>query len=216
MNFVSTFRQALESHPAPKRLGDVALRFEPSMLVGETPLPPRSLKPTIAWLVGVSAALFAVMTLTRGDAIAVPTLLAVLAGLGLALAVWLERVDRRRRAFIVNFATTSLRLDFVTPIAGQPKTIIVHFDRVRALGFYRQADARLCLTVDFTLSDSAPESIFREVMVGSIAEEELENAHRLHRVLKGAFGLGEAPADSPLFEKDQFVGTGHQAPRPPG
>ena len=211
MNFVGTFRQALEAHPAPKRLGDVALRFEPSMLVGETSLPPRSIKPTLAWLGGVSCALFALMTLMRGDSLELPVLLAGLAAVGFGLGVWLERIDRRRRAFVVNFATNSLRLDFVTPIAGQPKTLIVHFDLVSGLGFYRQADGRLCLTVDFVMGNR---SVFREVMVGSIGEQELEDAHRLHRVLKGAFGLGEVPADSPFFEQDQFVDAGRGAPRP--
>jgi hypothetical protein len=85
---------------------------------------------------------------------------------------------------------------------------------VRDLGFSTQADGRTCLTVDFSPSAQSS-SVFREVMVASITPNEMADAERLHRVLKGAFGLGEVPTDSPLFDEDRFVDTGRAKPRSP-
>jgi hypothetical protein len=193
-----SFEAALAEHPAPTRLGDISLRYEPSMLIGETSAPGRTLRPTLAWAVGLLT-----LVLTLGlfllDAPMVALWLSVGASAAcLAVATRLEAWERRRRRFVANFATTSLRLDFSQPISGRARTLVVHFDDVKAVDLVRQADGAHCLTVDFA-PDPGPE-LLREVLAAYIEGHELEQAHRLLRVLEGAFGLGAPPADSPAFD----------------
>ena len=166
------------------------------MLIGETRRALRSAWPTVCSSVGIVFVMLAIATLAFSSEIEGAMVLAVFAAVAFASGALLERIDRRRRAFIANFATTSLRLDFVTPIAGYPKTIVVHFDGVRGLGFFEQGDGRTVLTVDFVVSAGSTE-VLREVLIAAISKEELPDAHRLSRVLRAAFGLGEVPADSP-------------------
>ena len=199
MNFVTPFEHALEQNPAPRRLGDVTLRFEPSMLIGETRSALRSAWPTVCSGAGIVCVVLAIAALAFLPEVEIAMTLAVFAAVAFSAGVLLERLDRRRRAFVANFATTSLRLDFVTPIVGHPKTVIVHFDGVRALGFYEQGDGRQVLTVDFVPTSTSSE-VLREVLIASISEAEHDDARRLYRVLCGAFGLGDVPADSTWVE----------------
>lgn len=186
---MSRFAAALESNPAPRALGDVALRYEPSMLIGETPKGKPGWRSSTAWLVGVSLVLFALGALVLGlDLLVFGPLLAGGAG-GLGAAAWLERFEKRQRRFVANFGTVSLRLDFTSPIAGHPRTIVVPFDDVKAVGLLAQADGASCLCVDF-LRD---EQLLREVLVAHVRASQRPEAERLARVLEGAFGLGERP-----------------------
>jgi hypothetical protein len=194
-----SFESALAEHPAPRRLGDVTLRYEPSMLIGETAPVPRSLRPTVAWVAGVCA-----LVATLGLFVLQAPLPAIFFGLllgggGLVTATRLTQHEARRRRFIANFATTSLRLDFVQPISGRPQTMVVHFDRVRDVALSQQVDGTHCLTVDFSPDDGA---VLREVLSAFITDEQLGDADRLKRVLEGAFGLGAIPADSPALSLD--------------
>lgn len=206
------FEAALAQHQAPRSLGDVGLRYEPSMLVGETAKPLGSLRPSLAWLSGVSALLIAlVLFLIREQSLAVIATFVVCGAVGLFTASWLQRVDRRRRAFIANFATNSLRLDFTTPVAGYARTLVVHFDGVRQLDLLVQADRTHCLTVDVVPTPTSATRL-REVLVANIRDDQLEAAHTLKRVLEGAFGLGDAPADSPYFSAAEEVPPGTADP----
>ena len=196
---MARFENALADNPAPRRLGDIVLRYESSMLIGETPRARRSAKPTVAWAMGLSALVATLGTFVARAPIGLTALLLCLGALGLAVATRLEILERRSRRFVMNFATTSLRLDFVTPFVGHPKTLVVPFDAVRAVGLSGQADGAWCLTVDFEPSQRSP-GLFREVLAAFILPDELEQAHRLRRVLEGAFGLGTPPHDSPANE----------------
>jgi hypothetical protein len=179
-------------------LGDIALRYEPSMLLGETDALPRTLRPTLAWTAGLIG-LIATLGLFVLDAPIASLWLSVGASAAcFALATRLEAWERRRRRFVANFGTTSLRLDFVQPISGRPRTLVVAFDDVKAVDLVRQRDGAHCLTVDFA-PDPGPQ-VLREVLAAYIADHELEQARRLLRVLEGAFGLGAPPADSPAFD----------------
>lgn len=195
---MSRFADALAAHPAPAALGDVSLRYEPSMLIGETPKPRRSLRPVAAWLGGVIALLAAGGVLLARGSEALIAGLALIGALLLAGGVWLERLERRRRGFVANFATTSLRLDFVTPVAGHARTLIVPFDAVRGVQQLTQADGAKCLIVEFVHEGQR----LQEVLVAHITAGQGVEAERLERVLRGAFGLGEAPADSPAFDPE--------------
>jgi hypothetical protein len=187
---MSRFAQALETHPAPRALGDVTLRYEPSMLIGETAKTKPGWRSKSAWLLGVSLLLLSLGALVLGADMALFAPLLVGGGTGLGGAIWLERHEKRRRCFVANFATITLRLDFTSPIAGYPRTMLVDFDDVRAVALLPQVDGASCLCVDFEREGK----LLREVLAASIPEAQHAEAERLARVLVGAFGLGERPA----------------------
>ncbi|MBI5481421.1 MAG: hypothetical protein HY906_21355 [Deltaproteobacteria bacterium] len=204
------FQKRLEQHPAPKRLGDIELRFEPSMLIGETARGLKSWRPTAASALGVALVLLAVGLLITGVPEIVSGLLVALAAAAFIAAVRLQRVDSRRRRFVLNFLTNSLRLDFVTPIAGKPRTLVVPFDAVRAVELLEQGDGLRCLTVDFVVAGGR--ELLREVLAANVPAAQAPEAERIQRVLEGAFGLGAPPpADEErgppgYSEEDSFVG----------
>lgn len=205
-----SFRQALANNPAPAKLGDVSLRYEPSMLVGETRAGHVTWKPTALSALGVGLVLAAVAALVFVDSLWAVSALLSLAAAAFLGSVRLSRLERRKRGFVVNFATTTLRLDFVTPLAGKPRTLLVPFDDVKAVGLVEQADGRSCLTIDFSME---PE-VLREALAAFISADELPQAHRLARVLEGAFGLGSIPPDSPYLSTQSPAGPGRFAPTP--
>ncbi len=166
------------------------------MLIGETEKPKRTLTPTLIWLGGISALLFAIGAIFIVDSGWVSALLLAAGAALLSGTVRLERHEKRQRRFVANFATYSLRLDFTSPIAGQPRTLVVPFDSVKAVSLLEQG----ILTVDVEYGGR----VLREALVAFIREEELDDAQRLERVLRGAFGLGEIPADSPIYEDSSF------------
>lgn len=192
------FESALAANPAPRRLGDITLTYESSMLIGETRRR-RTIRPTVAGALGLSALAGALGAFVASASPAPAMALTAVGALSLVAATWLKVVERRTRRFVVNFGTTSLRLDFVTPFAGRPRTLVVHFDAVRSVDLLEQQDGAHCLTVDFVLSVGLHE-VLREVLVAFIVPGEIEEADRLRRVLTGAFGLGAAPHDSPALE----------------
>lgn len=197
---MARFADVLESNPAPNALGDVTLRYEPSMLIGETRKGKGSWRPSALWATGFSLLLFSVGALAlQWDASVVLSLL-IFGALAIAGAVRLERLEKRQRRFVANFGTVSLRLDFTSPIAGYPRTLIIPFDSVRAAGLLPQADGATCLCVDF----ERDRALLREVLVAHIPEAQRVDAERLERVLHGAFGLGKPPsapeADESSFE----------------
>ncbi len=191
----NTFRQALVENPAPSRLGDVGLRYEPSMLVAETARAPQTWRPTALMVTGLALIVVAlVLLLTSSESFAFAAL--SLSASSLIGSVWLARRERRKRGFVANFVTLRLRLDFVTPIAGRASTLWVPFDEVKAVTLLEQGDGLHCLTVDFEDDHGA---LLREVLVAFIKADELTAAARLARVLEGAFGLGSIPPDSPYL-----------------
>lgn len=190
---MARFADVLESNPAPKVLGDVTLRYEPSMLIGETQKGKGGWRSSMVWAAGFSLLLFSVAALVlQWDANLVGSLL-LLGGLAIAGAVRLERLEKRQRRFVANFGTVSLRLDFTSPIAGYARTLTVPFDSVRAAELLPQADGASCLCVDF----EKDQALLREVLVAHIPQAQRADAERLERVLHGAFGLGEPPPPAP-------------------
>ncbi|MBL8937904.1 MAG: hypothetical protein JNM69_25300 [Archangium sp.] len=203
------FRQALVENPAPSRLGDVALRYEPSMLVGETGRGTETWRPTALMVSGLALIVVAIMVLlTASNTVAFAVL--SLSAAALVGSVWWGRRERRKRAFVANFVTLRLRLDFTTPIAGRASTLWVPFDDVKAVALVEQGDGLHCLTVDF--ADSG--AVLREVLVAFIKADELEAAARLARVLQGAFGLGSIPPDSPYLSTQSSAPPTPSTPTP--
>jgi hypothetical protein len=184
----SRFQRALEENPAVHRLGDVSIRYEPSLLIGEADRPKPGWEPVLGLLVGVAGACsLAAAALTSGAVgWMAGSLLAT--GLGFGAAAWLTQRAKRQRRFVLNFGTYALRLDFSTPITGRPKTMVMDFDLVRALDVREQGDGRLCLTVDF-LPDADSRDVLREVLVAHVPQADREVLERLQRILHAAFDL---------------------------
>jgi len=207
------FEEALAQNPAPKRLGDIQLRYEPSLLIGEADRAPRGALFTAVLLVGAALGLSTLGALVTHASVETIAGCALLTGGAFIAAVQLDQRARRQRRFVLNFGTTSLRLDFSSPFANHPRTLVVHFDGVRDCALCTQGDGQLAITVDFVTSDHSPQ-VLREVLVAHIPLAQEAAAVRLHRVLKGAFGLGEpAPPEPPpskSVEPDSFEPTGEE------
>ena len=200
------FEEALAQNPAPKRLGDVTLRYDTSLLVGDADPNRRGLLFTSVIAAGIACGVATLGALALGATTGIIGLTALATAGAFGLAAVLDQRARRQRRFVLNFGTTSLRLDFSTPFASRPRTLVVHFDGVKDCALYSQADGRLALTVDFVLTEHS-QQVLREVLVANIPVSEESAAWRLHRVLTGAFGLGEKPPAEPDEEAD--------APAPP-
>lgn len=197
---MASFSDALESNPAPTVLGDVSLRYEPSMLIGETAKRKATWRSSALWAAGVAFLIFSLTSLILQADFSTGLVLLMLGATGIGSGVLMERFEKRQRRFVANFGTVSLRLDFTSPIAGHALTLVVPFDSVRAAELLPQADGASCLCVDFERDGG----LLREVLVAHIPASQLTEAGRLERVLKGAFGLGEKPAlsdpDASSFE----------------
>lgn len=201
MGRVARFADALESHPAPSSLGDVTLRYEPSMLIGETRKLSLTIKSSVAWIIGIALLLGSVGTVVTVSNVNPAIALAIAGAVFIAAAAWIERLEKRQRRFVANFATNSLRLDFASPIAGYPRTLVIPFDDVRGVAVMDQADGALCLVAEFELQGRT----LQEVLAAFVPAEKKEELERVQRVLHGAFGLGSAPADSPAFDPNTTV-----------
>lgn len=190
------FSAALASRTAIEKLGDISLRYETSMLIGETEKLKRSALPSLAWTGGFALLLLSLAALSWSEGAFVAALLIGLAAIAIAFATRLERHEKRQRRFVANFATYSLRLDFTSPIIGKPRTIVVPFDDVKDVRVLEQGDGARVLIVEF-LHEGAR---LQDALVAFVPESQLKDLERLERVLHGAFGLGEVPADSPIHD----------------
>lgn len=189
---VADFERSLAENPAPQALGDVALRYEPSMLIGQTNRR-ASLRPTALATLGAALAIAGLGTLLMPGPSWPAAGLLVLSALAFSASVRLRRRERQQRTFVLNFASASLRLDEESAVLGSPQTVLVAFDQVQQVSALIQSDGLHCLTVDLSVASRAR----REVMVAHVPEAQLLALERFRRVLEGAFGLGAVPPDSP-------------------
>jgi hypothetical protein len=201
------FQQVLDAHPAPRRLGDIRLIYDPPLLVGHATRPPRGVAPSIALLGGAGASLLALALVLRGSPrLGIPVALAALAAVLVGLGGILEQHGRRQRRFALDFSLDQLRLDFNTPALALPRTLYVPFDQIVSVDAWPVPGGRSMLTVDFKTEDGT----LREVLVHNVSPREQESLDRLQRLLEGAFGLGEAPAKPdeprrPPFDDSSFT-----------
>lgn len=194
------FEDALEENPIPSRVGDVQLRYEPSLLIGEARrggalddlLSEAALVGGIACGVsGVAILLFS----RSGFGVGVAAALALGAGLLLWVAASLRKRRKLGRRFVLNFATESLRLDAPAPRSAMPRSTVVHFDAIREVAVLVRDDERFSLVVDYAPSPAAPD-VHSEVLVDDVDSGEVEELRRIWRMLRGAFGLRPAPPAS--------------------
>ncbi|MBI3182090.1 MAG: hypothetical protein HYZ28_08090 [Myxococcales bacterium] len=183
-----TFEQSLEKSGLPLRIGDVRLRYDTPVLVGQTDRLRSGVAPALSAASGVALALGAAGLLGAGGHPWAAGGLGLLAAVGLGAAVLLEARARRRRCFVVDFLSHTLRLDFTTPARGLPRTVVVTFDRVVSLDLLAHGDGQWALTVDFRPAEG-PGELLREVLVAFARADEVEALRRLNRLLRGALGL---------------------------
>lgn len=194
MSAPRSFRQALEENPAPARtLGDVSLRHDPPLLVGETAVQPAghlsALALALAGALDVVALAGFLLDVREGTLIG----LVGLAAAGHLFAAWSERRDKRQRRFVCNFADQTLRLDYQLPLRGLPRTLLVDFAGVRAIELLEDPRGGLALVVDFVPAHATAERL-REVLVAQARPEQRAGLERLRAVLRKAVGLEPAPA----------------------
>jgi hypothetical protein len=192
-----SFDRALRTHPPPTgRVGDIWLRYDPPVLVGETLAPPRRarLLPDLLMLAALGAGVLAVAVLledggggTRGAA----ALALISAGL-FALGNRLERRAAARRRFILHFGTETLRLDGPAGLRGRA-TRTVSFDAVKDLYVLVGADGRCALVAELEVTPGAP--TLSTVLVDGVAPEAREELRRVWVTLRAAFGLKAPPAE---------------------
>jgi len=195
---VASFTEALEDNPAPRRLGDVWLRYEPGRLLGESRTPSywKRQLPTLCLGLAVLLTLGMLVGLGVDDGrhalgtFWVPGLLAAaLVGLALRLEGQLGR-----RRFVLHFRAERLRLEQLRWAPGATRAEWVPFDEVTAVEVVERPDGRYALVVVWRPAGEAGEGgeeqePRREVLVEHIGAREQEALLRVWRMLHNAFGL---------------------------
>jgi hypothetical protein len=180
---VASFADALEENPAPRRLGDVWLRYEPGRLLGESH-PPSFWRWRLPWACLVLAAGCAV-----GAVVGEPPVSMVLGVLTVALVGLALRLEGQlgRRRFVLHFPTERLRLERLRWAPGATRVQWVPFDEVTAVEVVERAAERYALVVVWRAAGE--EQPRREVLVEHIPASEREALVRVWRLLHNAFGL---------------------------
>ncbi len=182
----------------PRRVGDVRLRYEPSLLIGEARRR-HALLPTLALGMAGACGFGAVLSLllpaadSPGEALAL--LLGVCSVLLLGLGLVLDARARAVRRFVLNFATESLRLERPSRARGRPRTWVVHFDSVREVEVVSRPDGRYALRVEYAPEPGSQETRV-EVLINGAHPDEIDTLRRVWRLLRNSFGLRapQAPA----------------------
>lgn len=176
------FEDALQRTQRLTRAGPLRLRYETSLLICE-PVPQKTdLRRTGVRLGGFVLMAFAFITLITHPKGAAPWPAVMLAVLGAALLLAGDRLFKAyaRRRFILNFATESLRIDDLAP---RVRTRMMHFDEVSAVEIAPDGERSFALVL------TARTQPVREVLVGKVGGEDVEELRALWRLLHDAFGL---------------------------
>jgi hypothetical protein len=124
-----------------------------------------------------------------------PTLMIALSALSVATASYFETRGRRRR-FVLNFSTYTLRLDFSTPFRGMPQSFEIPFQDVVSLEVLEQQNGLKALVLEFRKGERR----LREVLAADISARDEWALSRLLKVLENAFLLNETPTVSPMSD----------------
>lgn len=176
------FEDALQRTPPIERVGELRLRYETSLLIAEPPAPKPDTRLQLLRLGGASLIALALATVVASTDGKPPINALVVALLGTGLLAAAPRLfpAPRRRRFVLNFASESLRID---DLGAQPRTRVLHFDEIAALAVEPDHSGGFQLV----LSAKAPPT--REVLVERVLGEDVEELRRLWRVLTDAFGI---------------------------
>lgn len=195
LRVVASFTEALEENPAPRRLGDVRLRYEPGRLLGES-LPPSFLRRQLPGLCLVLAALAmggAVLGLLLGGGReALPVVPSSLALSAVALVGFALRLEGQlgRRRFVLHFPSERLRLETLRWAPGATRREWVPFDEVCAVEVVERPSRGYALVVAWRPGGQGETGEPRRaVLVEHIGANEQEALFRVWRLLHNAFGL---------------------------
>jgi hypothetical protein len=168
-------------------VGDVLLRYEDQLLIGETRAPGSTWAPAL-FVGAVSLALACGATLVFPDGpVGFVGAIAFAAGAAalLAAAVALDRKARRPRRFVLNFDAEMLRLEGATGPGVGFATVTVGFDAVRDLAIIPGPRGGFWLEATY----EAEGARHAHVLVDRATPAEVESLRRLWRLLRAAFGL---------------------------
>ena len=189
---MASFADALEENPAPRRLGDVRLRYEPGRLLGES-LPPSFLVrqlPGACLLLATMCAVGALVAVLWADGNGgLPPATWVLGGLAVGLVGLALRLEGQlgRRRFVLHFPSERLCVEHLRWAPGATRVEWVPFDEVFAVEVLERAPKRYALLVAWRSGEKQEER--RAVLVEHIGEGEEEALFRVWRLLHNAFGL---------------------------
>ncbi len=178
------FAEFFAGQRMPPRLGDVTLRLDSPLLIGEARKPKLHwVRESSFWSLGATATVAALASVTLGASIPWAVGLTLIAVAFFIVAMLMDRYAHRRRAFVLDFERKTLRLDFSTPLTGLPRTWVGPFEQVKGLGLLSLPTGESALTIDIEADQR-----FREVLVTGLLPNELVAAQTLERLLNNAFG----------------------------
>ncbi len=191
-----SFERALRENPPPAgQIGDVLLRYDPPVLIGETGRPPERALRTGQVLLGAGAlfGLLCLGTLVAEGAMALSLALAAACSALLWAGLRADGgVMRGRRRFILHFGTETLRLDL--PSSGaRAFTRTLSFDDVADLYVLEAPDGTCALVVEARFSPGRPPTAC--VLVDGVTEVGRADLQRLWVTLRAAFGIRPASAE---------------------
>jgi hypothetical protein len=185
----SRFQEALHHNPAPKRIGTLRLRYEESMLLGQTvrPLSPLDWLPEALMAVGFGLGLIALISLLiprTGNAW--PVSLGVLAALAVLAAVRLDSVRATPLRFVLNFTNDTLRIDAAGRGRFRRQTIVVPFDNVTDVEVSQLEDGRFGIVLHCQAGSEAPHAF---VLTRGVSPDNVDELRKFWRFLRSALGL---------------------------
>ncbi len=190
-----SFEEALRENLPVTAVGDLRLRYDGPMLVGE--LAPGAagarLPASLADGLGVaalSAALISVVLLLATPWVGLAAAFALCFAALLYGSAAVRGRQRARRRFVLNFADETLRLERPARGLGAPLTRVVSFDEVLGLVLERRPQGALGLEVEVQREGAEPESFPLVQQAGAGDEDALRS---LARMLHHAFGLRGEP-----------------------
>jgi hypothetical protein len=177
------FERALERNIPVRAVGDVRLRYDSGLLIGELrKRPTKGLADAVLILTVGLGSIDAWLALGPGPLWAA----AGLAGVTLGLAVWTSVLERRaavRRRFVLNFQTETLRLDFADARTGSPRTEMVPFDDVEKVVCATGRKGKQELRVHYRVAEQGTKS---SVLVSDAGAREVLDLQRVERLLRNA------------------------------
>jgi len=177
----------------PRRLGNIRLRYDAELLIGERvpPLDAGALVPDVLVLTGLAAGVVAVATLIapdlRKDHVWGTLVAAIIATAATMAGLILGGLRRGRRGFVVNFDQHTVRVDEPGGLRIRSATTLVPFRDVQAVQVVERYPGSWALAL--ALKE-------REVLLlDSAREGELDQLDRLCRMLEASFAQDPGPQD---------------------
>lgn len=181
----SHFGAALQREPMPRRIGDVRLRYDAELLIGEKvpPLDGASLLPDALVLAGGAAGMVA-MAMLVAPSLRVGSVWGTMGAAALAAAAMLAGLRlgglrHGRRGFVVNFHRYVVRVDQPHGLRIRSATTELPFSELREVRLEERGPDRAALVL------AAERRTY--LLVDAIRDRERSAAARLRGMLEAAF-----------------------------